>query len=77
MCFYLWKCLFQQCYTGSLDTGEILAKGIRDGCEASVKIGLAVINPAAAKAADYAYIAVDYAVDRVLVGRDQAQARMP
>ena len=59
-------------YSGSLDAGEKLAKTIKESSEFIVKCGFALINPAFGKAADYAYIAVDYAVDRVLVGRDQA-----
>jgi len=59
-------------FEGNLEAGEILAKGIKDGCEASVKFGLGVTNPTAAKAADYIYIGVDYAIDRVLVGEEEA-----
>ena len=59
-------------FEGNLEAGVTLAKGIKDGCEASVKLGLKVINPTAAKAADYIYIGVDYVVDRMLVGEEQA-----
>ncbi|MCK4347280.1 MAG: hypothetical protein KAW47_01570, partial [Thermoplasmatales archaeon] len=59
-------------FDNNLEAGEILAEGIKDGCEASVKFGLSVTNPEAAKAADYIYIGIDYAVDRALVGKEQA-----
>jgi Tol biopolymer transport system component len=59
-------------FENNLEAGEILAEGIKDGCEASVNLGLGVTNPVAAKAADYVYILVDYAVDRELVGEEQA-----
>jgi hypothetical protein len=56
----------------NLEAAQILANGIKDGCEASVKFGLAVTNPVAAKAADYLYIGGDYAVDRILYGQEEA-----
>ena len=59
-------------FENNLAAGEILAEGIKDGCEASVKFGLGVTNPEAAKAADYIYLGVDYAVDRALLGEEQA-----
>ena len=37
-----------------------------------MKLGVSVINPKAAKALDYIYLGVDYAVDRALVGEEQA-----
>ena len=56
----------------NLEAAQILANGIKDGCEASVKFGLAVTNPVAAKAADYLYIGGDYVVDRILYGQEEA-----
>ena len=46
-------------YIGNTESGMIIAEGIKNGCEASVKLGLA-LHPAAAKGADYIYIGVDY-----------------
>ncbi|RZN36947.1 MAG: PKD domain-containing protein [Methanophagales archaeon ANME-1-THS] len=59
-------------YIGNLEAGMILAEGIKDGCQASVKFGLSVVNPEAAKAADYVYNGVDFAVECVLLGEEQA-----
>lgn len=59
-------------FENNLEAGEILANGIKNGCEASVEIGISVTNPVAGKAVDYIYIGVDYAVDRVLEGKEQA-----
>jgi hypothetical protein len=59
-------------FDNNLEAGETLAKGIKTGCAASVKFGLSVTNPEAAKAADYIYIGIDYAIDRALVGKEQA-----
>ena len=65
-------CAATEVFDNNLQVGEILAEGIKDGCEASVKFGLGVTNPAVAKVADYIYIGVDYAVDRTLVGEEEA-----
>ena len=62
-------------YDAALDAGEILAEGIKNGCEASrriVTLALKITNPVAAKAADYVFVAVDYAVDYRLFGEDEA-----
>lgn len=62
-------------YDGALEAGEILAEGIKKGCEASrriVTLSLKITNPAAAKTADYIFLAVDYAVDYMLVGEEEA-----
>lgn len=59
-------------FNDDLDVAETLAQGIREGCETAVNFGLSVVNPTAAEAVDYVYIAVDYAVDSVVVGQEQA-----
>ncbi|MCL0098397.1 hypothetical protein M1O16_00820, partial [Dehalococcoidia bacterium] len=59
-------------FLGNLEAGQILAEGIKKGSKASVKLGVSVINPKAAKALDYIYLGVNYAVDRALVGEEQA-----
>jgi hypothetical protein len=58
-------------FIGNLEAGEMLAEGIKEGCEASVKLGLAVVNPTAGKVVDYLYIGTDYAIDR-LIGEEDA-----
>jgi hypothetical protein len=59
-------------FDNALQAGEILAEGIRNGCQAAVKFGLAFVNPTAAKAADYIYIASDFVVDYILRGEEDA-----
>ena len=62
-------------YDAALDAGEILAEGIKKGCEASrriVTLALKITNPVAAKTADYVFLAVDYAVDYMLVDEEEA-----
>ena len=58
-------------FIGNLEAGEMLAEGIKEGCEASVKLGLAIVNPTAGKVVDYLYIGTDYAIDR-LIGEEDA-----
>jgi hypothetical protein len=55
-------------FMGGLETAEILAKGIADGCEASVKFGISILNPSAAKFVDYGYLLVNGVIDAKLYG---------
>jgi hypothetical protein len=59
-------------FENNLEAGEMWAEEIQKRSEVFVQIGLAAVNPVAAKAADYIYIGVDYAVDRVVVGEEEA-----
>ena len=60
-------------FNGNLDAAQTIAQGIKDGSETSVNFGLNFVNPTAAEAADYIYIGIDYAIDKELVGVDEAR----
>jgi hypothetical protein len=55
-------------YEASLEAGEILARGIRDGCEAAVKVGVSVLYPPAATKVDAVYTAFDFFIDAKIEG---------
>jgi hypothetical protein len=60
-------------FMNNLEAADLLVKEITiDLCEASIKYGLLVINPSAAKVADYILLGVDYSVDLAFVGQEQA-----
>jgi len=59
-------------YDGALDAGEILAEGIKDGCEAAVSVGVAIVCPPAAAKVDAIYMAIDFGITWKLDGFDQA-----
>ncbi|MEI9476509.1 MAG: Ig-like domain-containing protein [Deltaproteobacteria bacterium] len=59
-------------FENSIDAAEILAQGIKEGCETAVSFGLSIVNPTAAEVADWLYLGVDYGIDRVMVGEEQA-----
>lgn len=52
--------------------GEILAEGVRDGCQTAIKFGLTFLSPEAAKAADYVFIGSDFVIDYFFRGEDEA-----
>jgi len=67
-------------FNGNLDSAETLAKGIKDGCDASLEfaeLALLITNPAAALAADYIHDAADYAALSVylLFGEEEAKKK--
>lgn len=55
---------------------EQLFDGIRRGSQTAVKFGLVFVHPKVALAADYVYVGVDYAVERALLGEDEANRRV-
>jgi hypothetical protein len=59
-------------FDGSLEAGEILAKGIRDGCESAVSLGVKILCPAAGAKVDAIYMAIDWAFEAKVEGVDQA-----
>jgi hypothetical protein len=61
-----------QVFDGNLEAGEILARGIMDGSEAAVSVGVAVAFPPAATIVDGLYMGIDVVFDSLLEGVDQA-----
>jgi hypothetical protein len=59
-------------YEANLEAGEILAMGIKEGCEAAVKIGVSVLYPPAATKVDLFYTAYDWAINAKIEGWDKA-----
>jgi cyclophilin family peptidyl-prolyl cis-trans isomerase/Leucine-rich repeat (LRR) protein len=59
-------------FLGNLDAAETIARGIKDGCQASVLFGLTFVNPEAARLADVLYDAVDFGLDSHISGTDEA-----
>jgi murein DD-endopeptidase MepM/ murein hydrolase activator NlpD len=59
-------------YDGALETGEILAKGIKDGCQAAVKFGVSIVYPPAAPKVDAIYMSIDFVITSKIEGVDQA-----
>ncbi len=51
---------------------ETELEGVRNASQTAVGLGLAVTNPTAAKVVDYIYTGVDYAVERAILGGDEA-----
>lgn len=63
-------------FNNNLDVAEILAQGVKEGSEASVKFALSVTNPTTAKVADWLYLMSDYAVDRAITTRTEADKNL-
>ena len=62
-------------FANTLDAAEIVAQTMRTECEVvrrGLLIPLKIVNPTAAKVADYIFIATDYAIDSALGNQDQA-----
>jgi len=59
-------------YEASLEAGEILARGIKEGCEATVKVGVSILYPPAATKVDAAYAAFDWVIDTMIEGWNQS-----
>jgi len=57
---------------GTYSAAETATKGVKDACQTATTLGLKVINPVAGKVVDYVYVGVDYAVERVTIGADEA-----
>jgi hypothetical protein len=55
-------------YEASLEAGEILARGIKNACEAAVKVGVSVLYPPAATKVDLIYSAFDFVIDTKIEG---------
>ena len=65
-------CGAAEVFDGNLEAGEILARGIMDGSETAVSIGVAVAFPPSAALVDKLYMAVDFGFDWKLEGFDEA-----
>jgi len=65
-----------QVFQGNLEAGAILAKGIRDGCEAAVKTGVSVVFPGAGLKIDGIYLALNFVFDCKIEGVTQAQRNL-
>jgi hypothetical protein len=63
-------------FDGNLEAGEILAQGIRTGCETAVKFGVKVIFPAAGIAADGIYLVMNFGLNTWIEGVDKATVDM-
>jgi len=61
-----------EAYDGALGAGEILAEGIKDGCQAAVKVGVKIVYPPAATWVDAVYSAIDFSITAKFEGIDQA-----
>jgi parallel beta-helix repeat protein len=59
-------------FDGNIQAGQILAEGIKDGCEAAATFGIEVTWPAAAPAVDAVYMGFDFAINTWIEGVDQA-----
>jgi len=59
-------------FAGSLEAGAILAKGIKDGCQAAVTVGVAIVYPPAAPKVDAIYMSIDFVITTKVEGVDQA-----
>jgi hypothetical protein len=55
-------------YEANLKAGEILARGIKNACEAAVKVGVSVLYPPAATKVDLIYSAFDFVIDTKIEG---------
>jgi hypothetical protein len=55
-------------YEANLKAGEILARGIKEGCEAAVKFGVSVLYPPAATKVDVLYTVYDWVIDTKIEG---------
>jgi len=62
-----------QVFDGNIAAGQVLADGIRQGCEAAVRHGIAIVCPAAAVWVDGVYMGFDFAFNAALEGWDQAE----
>lgn len=59
-------------FDDSLEAGAILAKGIMDGCEAAVSVGVVIVCPPAAAKVDAIYMGIDFVITTKIEGVDQA-----
>ncbi len=62
----------QSVLDGTYSAAETATKGVKDACQTATTLGLKVINPVAGKVVDYIYVGIDYALDRAIVGNDEA-----
>lgn len=61
-----------QVFDGNMAAGQVLAEGIRDGCEAATRFGIAVVWPAAAVKVDAFYMGINWVLNTELEGWEQA-----
>ena len=61
-----------QVFDGNIAAGQVLAEGIREGCEAATRFGIAVVCPAAAVKVDAFYMGIDWVFNAELEGWEQA-----
>ena len=60
----------------NFEVAQELFDSVRRGSQTAVKFGLHFVNPKAAVAADYLFVATDYAIERVLLGTDEADRNL-
>jgi hypothetical protein len=61
-----------QVFDGNIAAGQVLADGIREGCETAVRFGIAVVCPAAALKVDAFYMGINWVFNTELEGWEQA-----
>jgi outer membrane protein assembly factor BamB len=59
-------------YEANLEAGEILAKGIMEGCEAAVSLGVKIVYPPASPIVDGIYTGIDFIITAKLEGIEPA-----
>ena len=63
-------------FDGNMQAGEVLAQGIKDGCETVTKLGIKVLCPEAGIAADAIYMIMNFGFNNFIEGQDKATIDM-
>jgi parallel beta-helix repeat protein len=63
-------------FDGNMEAGQVLAQGIREGCEVAVKLGVNILFPSAGIAADGLYLAMNFGFNTFIEGMDKAALDM-
>ncbi len=62
----------QSILDGTYSANQTALEGVKEACHTASSLGLHVMNPVLGKAVDYLYLSADYAIDRTVLGKAEA-----